>query len=209
MKTRYTILATAAFVATLATGSALAHPGGMGYGMGPGMQHGPGAGMQHGAMGGMGGPATPAAVATQLEQAKAALKISTAQEPAWNKYSEVMTQQAQTRAAMRTQMQARMNEPKPLTAEEMTARHEAMSKLRVDHQAARATAYRDLYAVLTPEQRTIADQQLLAGRGERYGARGGMGHGMGHGMGGGMGHGMGPGMGGGMGPGMGRGHCGV
>jgi Spy/CpxP family protein refolding chaperone len=183
MKTRRTILAATAFAATLAAGAALAHPGGMGPGMRPGMPQGPGAGMQHGAMGGMGGPASPAAVATHLEQAKAALKITATQEPAWGKYSEVMTQQAQARAAMRTEMQARMNEPKALSAEETTARREAMSKLRVEHQAARATAYKELYAVLTPEQRTIADQQLQARRGEGFGARGGMGGGMGPGHG--------------------------
>jgi Spy/CpxP family protein refolding chaperone len=183
MKTRSTILATSAFVAMCAAGGALAHPGGMGYGMGPGMQQGPGVGMHQGVMGGMAGPASPAAVATYLEQAKAALKISTAQEPAWSKYSEVMTQLAQSRAAMRAQMQARMNEPKALTAEELTAQHEATSKLRVEHQAARATAYKDLYSVLTPEQRSIADQQLQGRHGDRFGARGGMGGGFGGGMG--------------------------
>jgi Spy/CpxP family protein refolding chaperone len=47
-----------------------------------------------------------------------------------------------------------------------------MGKLRDQHQADRANALTALQAVLTPEQRAIADQQLTATRGHRMAARG-------------------------------------
>lgn len=166
----------------------LAHPGmGQGMGMGPGMQQGAGPGMQHGMHGGMGmqsgpgmqrgmkggqhGPETAAATATRLADVKTALKITPAQEAAWGAYTTVLQAQATARDTLHADMQAKMHDPKATQADR-TAQRETMGKLRDQHQADRANALTALQAVLTPEQRAIADQQLTATRGHRMAARG-------------------------------------
>ena len=178
----------------------LAHPGmgqgqGMGMGMhqgaGPGMQqgmqHGMGPGMQggghHGMKGGMGGgmhggmhggshgPETAAATATRLADVKAALKITPAQEAAWGAYTTVLQAQATARDTLRTEMQAKMHDPKTTQAER-TAQRDTMGKLHDQHLADRSAALTALQAVLTPEQRAVADQQLTATHGHRMAARG-------------------------------------
>jgi len=171
MKLATRIIATTFTLASLATATVvLAHPGqGMGQGMGMGMGmmgHGMGAGMaghQH-------GPQTAATAATHLGELKAQLKITAAQEPAWQKFEAFVRQQAEAGQAMRTamqaQMQSHMNDPKAAPVDH-AAQHEAMSKLRDSHLAARDAARKELYAVLTPEQKLIADQHMGAGRGHR------------------------------------------
>ena len=172
----------------------LAQPGmgmgmqqGMHQGAGPGMQHGTqrgmGPGMQggghHGMKGGMGGgmkggnhgPETAAATATRLADVKGALKITPAQEAAWGSYTPVLQAQATARDTLRADMQAKMQDPKTTQAER-TAQRESMGKLRDQHLADRTAALTALQAVLTPEQRAIADQQLTATRGHRMAARG-------------------------------------
>lgn len=195
MKTRTTIFAVTVIVATLAAaGAALAHPGGMGYGpgqgMGPGVM-GPGMGM-----GRMQGPQTAAAVVTRLGETKAALKITAEQDAAWAAYAAVVTRQADSRANMHTQMQGKMHDPKA-TVPDRAAWQETMAKFRLEMQTGRAAALKDLYAVLTPEQKALADQNLPGVRGPgMVGAMGGhMGGHMGGYMGGQMGRhgGWGPG----------------
>jgi protein CpxP len=166
----------------------LAHPGmgqGMGMGMGmqqgmhqgagPGMQHGMGPGMQagghRGMKGGMQGPETAAATATRLAGVKDALKITPAQEAAWGAYTAVLQAQATARDTLRADMQAKMHDPKTTQAER-TAQRDNMGKLRDQHLAERTAALTALQAVLTPEQRAVADQQLTATRGHRMAARG-------------------------------------
>jgi Spy/CpxP family protein refolding chaperone len=61
---------------------------------------------------------------------------------------------------MRTQMQAQMQEKSATAPVDRSARHETMSQLREQHFAARSAAVKDLYAVLTPEQKTLAEQRL-------------------------------------------------
>ena len=145
---------------------------------------GPGMGMHSGQ-----GPEAAASVATRLAAGKAALKITADQEAAWGKYAGVMTQLAQAHDTMRTQMQAQVRDGKVPGAEEAAKQRDAMIKLRTDHQAQRAVAVKDLYAVLTPEQRAIAEEYLPGHRGHHM-----AGHMGGH-MGGQGRHG-GPGMGG-------------
>lgn len=165
-----------------------AQPGmGMGPGMQQGMQQGAGPGMQQGMQRGMGpgmtggshrgmrggsrGPETAAASATRLADVKGALKITPAQEGAWTAYTTVLQAQATARDTLRADMQAKMQDPKATQAER-NAQRDTMGKLRDQHQADRANALKDLQAVLTPEQRAIADQQLGATRGHRMAARG-------------------------------------
>lgn len=126
----------------------------------------PGMGPDMGMRGGQ-GPEAAASVATRLAAGKAALKISADQDAAWAKYAGVMTQLAQAHDAMRTQMQAQVRDGKVPSAEEAAKQRDAMIKLRTEHQAQRAVAVRDLYAVLTPEQRAIAEDYLQGHRGHR------------------------------------------
>ena len=79
----------------------------------------------------------------------------------------VVQQQAEQRQAMRTQRQALMQDPKAAAAVDRAAQREAMMKLRDEHLAARGAVLKDLYAVLTPEQKALADQRLSGGHGRR------------------------------------------
>jgi len=155
MKTINKIVAgTVAVFSLAAVGLVSAHPGmGMGSGMGWGM---------HGGMhGGMYGADNAAA---RLADLKSELKITAAQDGAWQSFVAVMQQQAAARDALRAQMQGQMQGPNATPADR-SAHFEAMSKFRDEHLAARSAALKDLYAVLTPEQKLIADQRLMPGRG--------------------------------------------
>lgn len=159
----------------LAAAAVSAHPGG-GYGMGPG--HGPGWGMG-GGMGWGGGPGwhrgpgawgggpmgygpgargmgfgNPGAMAdARLASMKTGLGITAAQENAWQSFATQVKQRAET-------MQARMAAMRDTggTAPERLAKRDELMK---QHQAERekvTSAFKDLYAVLTPEQKAIADR---------------------------------------------------
>jgi len=176
MKTTTRITAITLATLTFAAATAVfAHPGmGMGYGMGPGMGQGPAAGMAMGpGMGGrMHGPEDAAAAGARLAQLKAELKITAAQEGAWGAYAAVVQQQAEQRLAIRTQMQATMQDPQAAATADRAAHREAMMKVRDEHRAVRSEALKNLQAVLTPEQQTLAAQRLEAGRGHRMSMRG-------------------------------------
>lgn len=148
---------------------------GMGYGMGPGygMHHGPGPGMWQG-MGpgrwlGMGpqGPMTPDAAGARLDALKAELKITPAQETAWQAYAGVIQRQVQEHDALRTQMHEQMRSA--TSPADMTALRETMFKQREAHFATREAARKDLLAALTAEQKAVLDQR----QGPFAGGRGG------------------------------------
>lgn len=167
MKAATKIIAVAAALTSLAVaGVALAHPGQgmgadmMGHGMGTGM------GMGHGMASHNHGPQMAGSAATHLGELKAQLKITTAQEPAWTKFEAFVRQQADAGAAMRAQIQAQMHDPKAAPSDHASQR-EAMGKWRESHQVARDAARKELFAVLTPEQKAIAEQHMSAGRGHR------------------------------------------
>ena len=183
MKTATKIIAATITLASLAAASVvLAHPGqGMGQGRGPGMGMmghqgmgqgqgmGPGHGMGmmgQGMAGRMHGPQSAANAAAHLGELKAQLKLSAAQEPAWQKFEAFARQQAETGQATRTRMQALMHDPKAAPADQ-AAQREAMGKLRETHLAQRDAARQELYAALTSEQKAIAEQHMSAGRGHR------------------------------------------
>jgi Spy/CpxP family protein refolding chaperone len=169
MKTTTKIVAgTIAAFSFVTAGAVFAHSG-MGPGMGMGMGQGPGMGMH----GRMQPGATAADAAARLEAVKAELKILPAQEAAWQAFAGVMQKQAAEREAMRAQMQGQMqaqgaNAAAPV---DRSAHFEAMSKFREEHMVARSAALKDLYAVLTPEQKLIADQQLSPMPGHRMAGR--------------------------------------
>jgi Spy/CpxP family protein refolding chaperone len=110
----------------------------------------------------MRGAENAADVTARLATVKTELKITAAQEPAWEKFEGVVRQQAGARQAMRSTMQGRMQDPKAAASGDHAAQRESMMKLREGKRAERDAARQALYAVLTPEQKTLADQKLNA-----------------------------------------------
>jgi Spy/CpxP family protein refolding chaperone len=179
MKRTHTLLAGLVAGVSLAIATAtLAQPcGGMGQGYGPGMGmgqgYGPGMGQGHGPMAGRGpmaGVDRAAMAESRLADLKTQLKITSAQEAAWQTFAAQAKQQAATRQAMHAQMQ----ESTGTAPERMGQRATAMQQ-RAAGMATMTNAFNALYAVLTPEQKTIADQSvgMMGGRGMRHGPRAG------------------------------------
>jgi Spy/CpxP family protein refolding chaperone len=150
MKRPHTLIAGAvAGIALAVAGATFAQPyGGMGQGMGPGMGMGPG----HGPMARL-DPATMADA--HLSALKAQLKITAAQEDAWQTFAAQAKQQAASMQGMRAQMQAGTG-----TAPEQMGQHAAAMQQRAAGMSTMTNAFGALYAVLTPEQKTIADQNV-------------------------------------------------
>jgi protein CpxP len=119
----------------------------------------------HGPMGAMhGGPmfGDPSARAEQhLSDLKGRLNITPAQEKPWQAFADAVKKQAQTMVAMRASMQS----PAGTTTERMDQRI-AFMKLGLDNMQAVDGSAKELYAVLTPEQKAAFDQ---AGPGRGYG----------------------------------------
>jgi len=135
--------------------------GGMGHGYGPGMGMGPG----HGLMAGV----DPAAMAdSHLSDLKAQLKINTSQEAAWQAFATQAKAQAGSTQAMRDQMQQDAG-----TAPERMAQRTTAMQLRAAGMATMTNAFGALYAVLSPEQKAIADQNvgMMGHRGMGFGRR--------------------------------------
>ena len=159
MKRHHTLIASLISAAALAaSAAAFAQPGsGMGGGMGshrgPGM--GPGGSM------GMAMHGDAATVGSRLSAIKAELKITPAQEASWTKFETYMAQQAATRQAAREQMRTQMQTAQADGSKsDFTAMRANMQKVREAHQADHRAAFQELYAVLTPEQKAIADQRM-------------------------------------------------
>ena len=154
-------------VGALAFGTAVLadQDGGMGHGFGHGKAMGMGHGHGHGKMEG----ADPAArVDSHLGDMKAQLKITTAQEPAWQAFSTAAKQRAAGMQAMHTQMQHDSG-----NAADRMAQHSAMMQQRSAGMVATSEAFKALYAALTPEQKAVADQSFgkMAHRGKDAGHR--------------------------------------
>jgi Spy/CpxP family protein refolding chaperone len=187
MKRTHTLVAGVVAGVSLALAAAtFAQPyGGMGQGYGAGMGQGYGAGMGQGCGAGMGmgpghGPMAghgpmdgadhAARAESRLADLKTQLKITPAQEPAWQTFTAQAKQQAASMQAMRAQMQ----EGTGTAPERMGQRATAMQQ-RAAGMATMTNAFNALYAVLTPEQKAIADQSvgMMGGRGMRHGPRAG------------------------------------
>ena len=141
---------------------------GMGRGMGPG--GGPGPMMGYGPMGhGMGPQAygNPAAAADwRLSGLKSELKITAAQESAWKLFADQTKQQAEAMQALMATAQGSAQASAP---ERLDLRNQMMKK-RQEQMEKTTTAFKDLYAVLTPEQKVLADQHIgmMGGRGMAF-----------------------------------------
>ncbi len=142
---------------------------GMGRGMGPGGGPGP---MGYGPMGrGMGpqGFGNPGAMAdARNAYLKSELKITPAQESAWKAYADHAKQQAEAMQAWRTTVQGSAQATAP---ERLELRNQIMKK-RQEQMEKGTAAFKDLYAVLTPEQKALADQGfgvgMMGGRGMAF-----------------------------------------
>ena len=171
----------------LATAVVSAHPygDGPGWGMGQGQGYGPGVGpgagmgLGMGRMGGMGptgygpmgygmGPqafGNPSAMAdARSAYLKSELKITSAQESAWKAFADQVKQQAEAMQAWRSTAQSSAQASAP---ERLELRNQIMKK-RQEQMEKAAAAFKDLYAVLSPEQKALADQRV----GSMMGARG-------------------------------------
>jgi hypothetical protein len=148
-----------------------AGPGARGFG--PGMMgNGPGAGRGgHGMMGngpgadhaGHGMWSNPAAaVAGYLASLKVELKITPDQDNAWKAFEAKAKAQADTMIARRAERLAQAPTANQTAPERLALRTERM-KQGVASMETMTAAVKDLYGVLTPEQKALADQQLARG----------------------------------------------
>jgi hypothetical protein len=151
---------------------------GMGRGMGQGYGAGPmmGGGMGYGPMGrGMGPQAwgNPAAAADwRLSNLKTELKITAAQESAWTAFADQAKQQAEAMQKLMTSAQGSAQATAP---ERIEQRAQIMKQQQAQMEKG-AAAFKDLYAVLSPEQKALADQGfgpgMMGGRGMAFNRRG-------------------------------------
>lgn len=126
--------------------------------------HAPGMGM----MGGRGGPAAQgkgkmdfaALAAARLDKLKAELKITPAQEKAWQAFADQSKQQMGQMQTLRDQFQPpAADAPQPTAPERMEKSIEFM-KQRLSHMEAMNVAMKELYASLTPEQKTAVEKHF-------------------------------------------------
>ena len=141
-----------------------AHPHGYGPGWGMGPGGGPGAmgqgPMGHGPMGRSMGPhayGNPTAFSDwRLSGLKSELKITADQESAWKAFADQTKQQVEAMQAWMTSVQVSAQ----ATAPERFELHNQIIKKRQEQLEKTSTAFKDLYAVLTPEQKALADQRF-------------------------------------------------
>ncbi len=124
-------------------------PGGYGYGMGMhGGGYGPGMGM-HGQ--GFGGPG---AMGARLDTLKSELKLTANQTKAWDAFETTVNGQTQAMLATHAAMH---------TAAQTPDAHIAFMEQRLEGMKAVLKARTDLYNVLTPEQKAVADRYWVGG----------------------------------------------
>ncbi len=110
-----------------------------------------------------------AMVDRHLADTKAALNITAAQEPAWQAFATQAKQQAEAMQTMRGKLQdADANATAP---DRMQARTQLLQQ-RLTGMEAMTKALKHLYTVLSPEQRTIANQRLSMMGEQRMGMTG-------------------------------------
>lgn len=110
--------------------------------------------------------------AKHLERLKADLKLSPAQEGAWNTYTAAMQPPAQVQRPDRSEMAK-------LTTPQRIDRMQALQVERQQRMGQRMDAIKAFYAQLTPEQQKVFDERSQRGPRER-GMQRGHGHGMMH-----------------------------
>jgi LTXXQ motif family protein len=134
-------------------------PGGT---MGPGMMRGPYGGGAHGPgyRMGYGGPPLRAAETTQwLAEVKSQVGITDAQAGVWKSFEDVVNAQAKARQEHFQAMRQLWNSP-PRSALEVQEQHTTLMKQRLADQEAYTQALKDLYGILTDQQKIRADAVL-------------------------------------------------
>ena len=127
------------------------------------MRHGQRGGHERGQHGKWSNPK--AAVEGHLAALKVELKITPNQETAWQAFAGKSRQQADAMIARHEQRRAQAPATNTnLTAPERMAQRTERMKQHVAGMEARTAAVKDLYSVLTPEQKAIADKQFSHGR---------------------------------------------
>ncbi|HXJ52558.1 MAG TPA: Spy/CpxP family protein refolding chaperone [Burkholderiales bacterium] len=109
-----------------------------------------------------------AAADKRLTRLKADLKITSAQEPAWNAYADQVKQHAGEMQALHSQMRQGASANTRPSAPERVERQAQFTKQQGEYLEKLAGLTKDLYATLTPEQKTLADQRLGGGRHHRH-----------------------------------------
>jgi hypothetical protein len=115
----------------------------------------------------------PAAFAeSRLAGLKSELKITAAQESAWNAFAENAKQQAAAMQALMTSAQGSAQATAPDRIEQRTQ----VMKKRQEQMEKGTAAFKELYAALSPEQKALADQRvgfgMMGGRGFGFNRRG-------------------------------------
>lgn len=104
-----------------------------------------------------------ARVERRLARLKAELKPTGQQEPLWQAFAE----KSKSEAAKNFQaMSERMKSDKPMTAPERLAQVQDQMKLRLAGMESVSESFKNLYAVLSAEQKSVADQHF-SGMGRR------------------------------------------
>jgi len=93
---------------------------------------------------------------------KTELKITDAQAPQWNAFADVLRANAKAHQGMHGKMMAQGGMPSSSSWPERLAFQQKALSTRLDTLKALETAAKPLYAVLTEEQRTLADQLLAS-----------------------------------------------
>ena len=107
-----------------------------------------------------------AAVAGYLASLKVELKIAPDQEKAWHAFEGKAKAQADTMIARRAKFAEQSKSgDKTLSAPELLAQRTEHMKQALASMETMSAAVKDLYAALTPEQKTLADRQLARGPG--------------------------------------------
>ena len=101
-----------------------------------------------------------AAADKRLARLKTDLKITSAQERAWNAYAEQIKQHAGEMQALHNQMREKTSGSARPSAPERVERQAQFAKQQGEYLERLAALTKDLYATLTPEQKTLADQRL-------------------------------------------------
>ena len=125
-----------------------------GPGAGPGWGPGHMGPMGYRGLGPMGYGDPAAAADSRLAAQKAELTITDKQEAAWQAYASQVKKGAESMQATRTAMQSSAANTTP----ERLALHNEFMKQRLAQSEAASAALKNLYAVLTPEQRAILDR---------------------------------------------------
>lgn len=166
--TKIALAVGAALSLGLAAAELTAHPAdmgrgneGQGHGMGYRMHgFGPGHGMGYGAF--------PGAAAERLQDLKSELGITEQQAPAWQAFVDSVKQREESRQALF----AKMRESRSAgSVPEMLAQRDEFFKQQQAERQAGTAALKDLYAALSPEQKTVADR-VFGGFGPHYGGPG-------------------------------------